>query len=79
MFGKSEEPTPADVASQRRPSNVEAVQHANSKGPVSNRGLTGASSLTVRQSIAPIALVTLLFFMWGFACRSKETPLVRVA
>jgi hypothetical protein len=34
---------------------------------VANEGLSGASSLTVRQSIAPIALVTLLFFLWGFA------------
>jgi FHS family L-fucose permease-like MFS transporter len=66
MFGKSEEPTPADVASQRRPSNVEAVQHEHRKS-VSNKGLTGASALTVRQSIVPIVLVTVLFFMWGFA------------
>lgn len=34
---------------------------------VSNTGLTGASALTVRQSIWPITLVTILFFMWGFA------------
>jgi MFS transporter, FHS family, L-fucose permease len=34
---------------------------------VSNQGLTGASALTVRQSITPITLVTLLFFLWGFA------------
>jgi FHS family L-fucose permease-like MFS transporter len=66
MFGKSEEPTRADVASQRRPSNVEAVQHEHHKS-VSNKGLTGASALTVRQSIVPIVLVTVLFFMWGFA------------
>lgn len=66
MFGRSEEPTPADVASQRRPSNVEAVTHAHDK-KVSNKGLTGASALTVRQSLVPIALVTLLFFLWGFA------------
>lgn len=66
MFGKNEEPTPADVASQRRPSNVEAIQHARRKS-VQNKGLTGASALTVRQSILPIVLVTVLFFMWGFA------------
>lgn len=34
---------------------------------VSNRGLTGASALTVKQSILPIVLVTVLFFLWGFA------------
>jgi FHS family L-fucose permease-like MFS transporter len=66
MFGRSEEPTVADIASQRRPSNVEAVQNERRKS-VSNKGLTGASALTVRQSILPIVLVTSLFFMWGFA------------
>jgi len=34
---------------------------------VVNQGLTGASALTVRQSIFPITLVTVLFFLWGFA------------
>ena len=34
---------------------------------VANQGLTGASALTVRQSIFPITLVTVLFFLWGFA------------
>lgn len=34
---------------------------------VSNKGITGASALTVRQSIIPISLVTVLFFLWGFA------------
>ena len=33
---------------------------------VSNRGFTGASALTVRQCIVPIALVTMLFFLWRF-------------
>jgi FHS family L-fucose permease-like MFS transporter len=66
MFGRSEEPTPADVASQRRPSNIEAVHNVHRKS-VQNKGLTGASALTVRQSIVPIILVTCLFFMWGFA------------
>lgn len=67
MFGKSLEPTRSDIASQRRPSAAEAVNHASRKSAVPNRGLTGASALTVRQSIAPIILVTVLFFMWGFA------------
>lgn len=34
---------------------------------VANQGLTGASALTVRQSVWPITLVTILFFLWGFA------------
>ncbi|KAH8593994.1 putative L-fucose-proton symporter [Bisporella sp. PMI_857] len=66
MFGKKEEPEISEVLSQRRPSTAEAMGNQHRKS-VSNRGLTGASALTVRQSIYPIALVTLLFFLWGFA------------
>jgi len=66
MWGKNEEPELKEVMDQRRPSAVEAMQQQHRKS-VSNRGLTGASALTVRQSIVPIALVTLLFFLWGFA------------
>lgn len=66
MFGKSEEPSAAEVQQQRRPSNTEAMANTHRKS-VSNRGLTGASALTVRQSIYPITLVTILFFLWGFA------------
>ncbi|KAF3767628.1 MFS general substrate transporter [Cryphonectria parasitica EP155] len=64
MFGKNQEPTPQEIHEQRQPSNVEVNTH---KKNVSNRGLTGASALTVRQSILPITLVTILFFLWGFA------------
>jgi hypothetical protein len=64
MFGKKSEPELKDVFSQRRPSAVEAMSNQHRKS-VSNQGLTGASALTVRQSIYPIALVTLLFFLWG--------------
>lgn len=66
MFGKKLEPTPSEIADQRQPSNAEAMAHTHRKS-VSNRGLTGASALTVRQSILPITLVTVLFFLWGFA------------
>lgn len=68
MWGRTEEPTAEEVRAQsgRRPSNVEAMQKQHQKA-VSNRGLTGASALTVRQSILPITLVTILFFLWGFA------------
>jgi len=34
---------------------------------VSNTKVTGASQLTLRQSLFPCALVTILFFLWGFA------------
>jgi FHS family L-fucose permease-like MFS transporter len=64
MWGKNEEPEISEVLDQRRPSTVEAMQNTHRKS-VSNRGLTGASALTVRQSIFPITLVTLLFFLWG--------------
>ncbi|KAI0132494.1 glucose/galactose transporter [Xylariales sp. AK1849] len=66
MFGKKEEPQPWEVQDQRQPTNVEAMQNQHRKN-VSNKGLTGASALTVRQSILPITLVTVLFFLWGFA------------
>lgn len=66
MFGKKEEPEIQEVLEQRRPSVLEATHNTRQKS-VSNRGLTGASALTVRQSIVPITLVTLLFFLWGFA------------
>src|SRR4051812_41069837 len=64
MFGKDTEPKTKDVLEQRRPSNAEAMAH---QGNVSNAGLTGAAALTVKQSIYPITLVTILFFLWGFA------------
>ncbi|OHX00833.1 MFS fhs l-fucose permease [Colletotrichum incanum] len=66
MFGKNQEPEVAEVLEQHRPSAVEATQNQH-RMSVSNRGLTGASALTVRQSIVPITLVTVLFFLWGFA------------
>lgn len=66
MWGKDEEPKLKDVFEQqeRRPSAVEAMSNQHRKS-VSNQGLTGASALTVRQSIWPITLVTILFFLWG--------------
>ncbi|KAL8828215.1 MAG: hypothetical protein Q9191_002723 [Dirinaria sp. TL-2023a] len=65
LFSK-EEPSITEVLDQRRPSNTEAIAQQHRKS-ISNKGLTGASALTVRQSIIPIALVTVLFFLWGFA------------
>ena len=51
---------------QRHPSNVEAMENARRRSVV-NKSTTGASALTVKQSIFPITLVTVLFFLWGFA------------
>ncbi|MCJ1412391.1 hypothetical protein MMC19_006485 [Ptychographa xylographoides] len=67
MWGRKEEPEISEVLAQRRPSNVEAMAHQHRKSVSNNKGLTGASALTVRQSIVPIILVTTLFFLWGFA------------
>jgi FHS family L-fucose permease-like MFS transporter len=67
MWGQKEEPELKEVFNQRRPSAVEAMSNTHRKS-VSNRGLTGASALTVRQSIFPITLVTILFFLWGAFC-----------
>lgn len=64
MVGRGEEPEVQEIYEQRRPSGVEAMNNQHKKS-VSNRGLTGASALTVRQSIYPIVLVTILFFLWG--------------
>ena len=49
---------------EQRPSSADVDYRRKS---VVNKGLTGASALTVKQSIWPITLVTLLFFLWGFA------------
>lgn len=70
MFGKNEEPNAQEIREQREPSNSEVHTHRH---PVPNRGLSGASSLTVRQSIVPITLVTILFFLWGFAYGMLDT------
>jgi FHS family L-fucose permease-like MFS transporter len=40
------------------------------RGPV---GRTNAAELTLRQSIYPIALVTILFFLWGFSYGLLDT------
>jgi FHS family L-fucose permease-like MFS transporter len=34
---------------------------------VDDHAVTGAAEITTRQSIIPVSLVTVLFFMWGFA------------
>lgn len=63
-FTHEGEPQLADVmnASARRPSNYEAIK-AGGKKTQNNTALTGASALTLRQSIVPLVLVTTLFFV----------------
>ena len=69
------EPTAADVFAQqeRRPTNAQAIAADRKMKVADNKGLTGASALTVRQSILPCALVTILFFLWGFAYGLLDT------
>lgn len=40
---------------------------------VSNTSLTNAASLTLRQSLLPLGLVTSLFFLWGFSYGLLDT------
>ncbi|KAF1365782.1 MFS general substrate transporter [Lizonia empirigonia] len=52
---------------ERRPSAVEAMDNATRRKSVDDHAVTGAGEITTRQSIIPVSLVTILFFMWGFA------------
>ncbi|KAH7402450.1 putative L-fucose-proton symporter [Pyrenochaeta sp. MPI-SDFR-AT-0127] len=57
----------ADDNAQRQPSATEAMAGATRRGSVDDHAVTGAGEITTRQSIIPVSLVTILFFMWGFA------------
>lgn len=65
----SDAPRNASVTStgSRRPSAVEAMANARRRKSVDDHEVTGAGEITTRQSIIPVSLVTVLFFMWGFA------------
>jgi hypothetical protein len=69
-IGKKDDDTPrqASVDSMgRRPSAVEAMAQSRRRQSVDDHAVTGAGEITTRQSIIPVSLVTVLFFMWGFA------------
>jgi FHS family L-fucose permease-like MFS transporter len=51
----------------RRLSAVDAIENSHRRGSVNDHAVTGAAGITTRQSIIPVSLVTVLFFMWGFA------------
>jgi MFS transporter, FHS family, L-fucose permease len=51
----------------RRPSVTEVLDESMRRKSVNNKRATGASQITTRQSIIPVSLVTILFFLWGFA------------
>lgn len=61
--------SPAEPALQdsRRPSTAEAKAGERRRSGADDKTVTGASQLTTRQSIVPVSLVTILFFLWGFA------------
>lgn len=56
---------------QRRPSNIEAIRRGGKKTQ-ENTTLTGASALTVRQSLVPLILVTTLFFVRRYTPRNLK-------
>jgi FHS family L-fucose permease-like MFS transporter len=64
VFGMngSQEPTLEEIHQQqgRRPSVEDVVAEQARRKSVDNRVVTGASQLTTRQSIVPVALVTVL-------------------
>lgn len=73
-FKNSYVPEVDEVFKQRRLSNIDAMAPENQRRKtVANAGLTGASALTLKQSILPVTLVTTLFFMWGFAYGLLDT------
>ena len=51
----------------RRPSAAEAVARQRYNKKMSDRAVASASQITTRQSLVPVGLVTILFFLWGFA------------
>lgn len=69
MVGMDADPTDEEVKEQmdHRPSMVEVKELSKERKGVSNKKVTGASQITLKQSIFPICLVTILFFLWGFA------------
>lgn len=77
------EPTLEEVNAQaaRRPSAVQAMANQGRMGSTiglqGNKKLTGASALTVKQSIVPVALVTCLFFVSLPGTFSAYTALIR--
>ncbi|MCJ1370228.1 hypothetical protein MMC20_001440 [Loxospora ochrophaea] len=67
MFGKKTEPSLEEIRAQRRPSASDALGSQKQRKSISDKKVTGASQITTRQSIVPVSLVTILFFLWGFA------------
>ncbi|KUJ08257.1 putative L-fucose-proton symporter [Mollisia scopiformis] len=59
-----------DIQNSRKGSRAtatDAIANDRKRKPVDDHVVTGAGEITTRQSILPVSLVTILFFMWGFA------------
>src|SRR6201990_1447393 len=68
LFNRGDTPRTQSVDSMgRRPSAVDAMANSRRRASVDDHAVTGAGEITTRQSIIPVSLVTILFFMWGFA------------
>lgn len=63
ISGEETEPASQQVDEQipKRPSVADVNQDAYRRKSVSNRAITGASQITLKQSIVPIVLVTSFF------------------
>ena len=51
----------------RKVSSASAIANDRKRQKINDHAVTGAGEITLRQSIVPVCLVTILFFMWGFA------------
>ncbi|CZR63539.1 probable L-fucose permease [Phialocephala subalpina] len=57
-----------DINHSRKGSHASAgIVNDRKTKTVDDHTVTGAGEITTRQSIVPVSLVTILFFMWGFA------------
>ncbi|KAG9237918.1 putative L-fucose-proton symporter [Amylocarpus encephaloides] len=46
---------------------AQAIANDRKRFAIDDHAVTGAGEITLKQSILPVSLVTVLFFMWGFA------------
>ena len=76
FFGGDKESTDptrhVSIVSTAPPPQEEVARNEHAK-KVDTTALTGASSLSIRQSLVPLTLVTILFFLWGFAYGLLDT------
>ncbi|RDW79424.1 putative L-fucose permease [Coleophoma cylindrospora] len=56
-----------DASITERKNSSAGVGLGKKHAPVDDHAVTGHGEITLRQSILPVCLVTILFFMWGFA------------